>query len=260
VSDPQAGHGGDPGHNIGKDLRNYSRFLVFMVFSFQIGDYILTPEICVERKSISDLIGSLNSGRLYNQSVAMTRYYAKPILLIEFDQNRPFHLQGHYMLSKDSTPNSDITQKLQLLTIHFPKLRLVWSPSPYATAQLFEEMKQGKTQPDAVAAAAVGSDDATTENENLSDRFNPNVYDFLIKLPGINSKNIGRVMNKVKNLKELIKMSEEQLVELVDNARNAKMLWEIFHVAHKPTEANEKAGAFPSRYKRANRGGFSGRR
>ena len=111
-----------------------------------IGDYILTPDICVERKSISDLIGSLNSGRLYNQCVQMTRHYAKPILLIEFDQNKPFHLQGHYMLSTDasgasSSTNPDITHKLQLLTIHFPKLRLVWSPSPYATAQLFEEIK-----------------------------------------------------------------------------------------------------------------------
>ena len=30
----------------------------------QVGDYILTPDMCVERKSISDLIGSLNNGRL----------------------------------------------------------------------------------------------------------------------------------------------------------------------------------------------------
>lgn len=60
---------------------------------FQIGDYILSPEMCVERKSISDLIGSLNSGRLYTQAQAMTRYYAKPILLIEFDESKPFVLQ-----------------------------------------------------------------------------------------------------------------------------------------------------------------------
>ncbi|KYN49998.1 DNA repair endonuclease XPF [Cyphomyrmex costatus] len=31
--------------------------------------------------------------------------------------------------------------KLQLLTLHFPKLKIVWSPSPHATAQLFEELK-----------------------------------------------------------------------------------------------------------------------
>jgi len=55
-----------------------------------VGDYILTPEICVERKSLSDLIGSLNSGRLYQQCTQMQRFYAQPMLLIEFDQNKAF--------------------------------------------------------------------------------------------------------------------------------------------------------------------------
>ena len=43
--------------------------------TLEVGDYILSPDICVERKSISDLIGSLNNGRLYSQCVAMTRFY-----------------------------------------------------------------------------------------------------------------------------------------------------------------------------------------
>ena len=33
----------------------------------QVGDYVLSPDICVERKAVPDLISSLNSGRLYNQ-------------------------------------------------------------------------------------------------------------------------------------------------------------------------------------------------
>ena len=59
----------------------------------KVGDYILSPDICVERKSVSDLIGSLNNGRLYNQCVSMCRYYKKPVLLIEFDANKSFSLQ-----------------------------------------------------------------------------------------------------------------------------------------------------------------------
>jgi ERCC4-type nuclease len=43
-------------------------------------------------------------------------------------------------VSNDVT-STDVVAKLQLLTLHFPKLKLVWSPSPYATAQLFEELK-----------------------------------------------------------------------------------------------------------------------
>jgi DNA excision repair protein ERCC-4 len=60
--------------------------------TLEVGDYILTPEICIERKSVSDLIGSLNNGRLYQQALQMTRFYKKPMLLIEFDQKQAFHL------------------------------------------------------------------------------------------------------------------------------------------------------------------------
>ena len=55
--------------------------------------------MCVERKSIDDLIGSLKSGRLYHQALMMCRYYTKPILLIEFDQNKPFDLQVIFLLN-----------------------------------------------------------------------------------------------------------------------------------------------------------------
>jgi len=32
-----------------------------------VGDFVLTPDICVERKSLSDLLGSFTSGRLFTQ-------------------------------------------------------------------------------------------------------------------------------------------------------------------------------------------------
>lgn len=51
--------------------------------TIEIGDYVLSPEICVERKSVSDLVQSLASGRLFNQAKAMTRAYKMPVLLIE---------------------------------------------------------------------------------------------------------------------------------------------------------------------------------
>lgn len=35
--------------------------------TLEIGDFILTPEISIERKSVSDLFGSFASGRLYTQ-------------------------------------------------------------------------------------------------------------------------------------------------------------------------------------------------
>ncbi|XP_037032816.1 DNA repair endonuclease XPF [Bradysia coprophila] len=215
----------------------HKRGIEVVPVTITIGDYILTPDICVERKSISDLIGSLNSGRLYNQCVQMTRHYLKPILLIEFDQNKPFHLQSHYMISGESMSNVDITQKLQLLTICFPKLRIVWSPSPYATAQLFEELKQNRDEPDATTAASFGSSDAK-ELETIVDKINPTTHDFLMKLPGINSRNIHMLMRRVANMKELLKQTEAELAVILNSEGNAKLLHDILHTAHKPVPSD----------------------
>ncbi|CAF1437265.1 unnamed protein product, partial [Didymodactylos carnosus] len=118
----------------------YKRGIDIEPVTLEVGDYILTPEICVERKSVSDLIESLNNGRLYTQALQMTRFYKRPILLIEFNQNHVFHLTNKNGISNDFNSN-DITSKLALLTMHFPKLRILWCPSPHASAELFEDLK-----------------------------------------------------------------------------------------------------------------------
>merc|ERR1712142_522016 len=193
--------------------------------TLEVGDYILTPEICVERKSISDLIGSLNSGRLYNQATSMTRFYTKPMLLIEFDSNKPFSLQGKYYMSRD-VQSSDLVARLQLLTMHFPKLRILWSPSPHATAELVEELKKGREEPDASKAATLGVD--IVDDYNV-DRFNAQIKDFLSKLPGINSKNVYAVLNKATNLIDLLDLPEDSLAELLGSKQNGADLYGALH-------------------------------
>ena len=59
-----------------------------------VGDYVLTPSIVVERKALTDLIGSLNNGRLFTQLEQMKRHYNKPMLLIEFEAGKPFALRA----------------------------------------------------------------------------------------------------------------------------------------------------------------------
>ena len=47
--------------------------------TLEVGDYLLSDDLCVERKSLSDLVGSLNSGRLYTQ-VRIAKLYWPQIL------------------------------------------------------------------------------------------------------------------------------------------------------------------------------------
>lgn len=81
-----------------RDLRSALPFILHRqgfaldVATLACGDYLLSPEVAVERKSVADLIGSLQSGRLFTQMAALCAEYAYPMLLIEFDRERPFHL------------------------------------------------------------------------------------------------------------------------------------------------------------------------
>ncbi|XP_070562512.1 DNA repair endonuclease XPF-like isoform X2 [Ptychodera flava] len=208
--------------------------------TLEVGDYILTPDMCVERKSVSDLIGSLNSGRLYNQCTSMCRYYAKPVLLIEFDPRKSFALQSKTSLGGEIS-FQNTSSKLTLLTLHFPKLRILWCPSPHATAELFQQLKMGKEQPDSAVAMTITGDEDS--EKALSEKYTYGTYDFVIKLPGINSKNYWMIMNKVKNLAELISLSSEELSQLLGNANNGKALWEFLHQKEQQSKQTSAAAS-----------------
>ncbi|CAF3459035.1 unnamed protein product [Rotaria socialis] len=195
--------------------------------TLEVGDYILTPEICIERKSVSDLIGSLNNGRLYQQALQMTRFYKKPMLLIEFDQKQAFHLANKQRYNSSSEFSShDITSKLALLTMHFPKLKILWCPSPHTSAELFEDLKRDREEPDTKSAMLV-----TAESDLLDDdeRYNTVAQDFLIRMPGVTFKNYKLIMNNVENLRVLSQLSENQLTTIMGNSKQASLLYNFIH-------------------------------
>ena len=88
----------------------------------QVGDYILSPDVCVERKAIPDLVQSLAHGRLYNQCEAMTRYYKRPAVLIECEEGRPFGLVNPNELGTEISPNSIISRLSLLLLATTPAM------------------------------------------------------------------------------------------------------------------------------------------
>jgi len=53
------------------------------IATLRVGDYILSPEIAVERKTLSDLVTSIFDGRVFDQVRQLTEAYRRPILMIE---------------------------------------------------------------------------------------------------------------------------------------------------------------------------------
>ncbi|KAL4993799.1 hypothetical protein BDV10DRAFT_189633 [Aspergillus recurvatus] len=227
--------------------------MVIVPCQITVGDYILTPDICVERKSVRDLISSLRNGRLYNQAETMTQHYKSPLLLIEFDENKSFtfdaftsattpgttfltdfgfsssgtvttSLSSSSALINPSAPKS-AQHLLVLLTLAFPRLKIIWSSSPYQTAEIFAELKKNAPEPDPVRAVQIGLDVDISEDTGSGDvmaasgiehrMFNLLPQEMLRAVPGVSPQVSERLILETGNITEIANMSVEELDPLM---------------------------------------------
>ncbi|KAF4583025.1 MUS38-like protein [Ophiocordyceps camponoti-floridani] len=184
-----------------------------------VGDYILTPDMCVERKSISDLISSLRDGRLYAQAESMFQHYRHPLLLIEFDQGRAFTLEPFGDLSGGPVATaanaSDVQSKLVLLTLAFPRLRILWSSSPVQTADMFSALKAHEHEPDPMAAVRAGLDDDDGGGNLDRPFFNRQPREMLAAVPGVTQVNVQGLVMGAENVREVANMEVGRLAEIL---------------------------------------------
>ncbi|KAJ5241937.1 DNA repair protein [Penicillium citrinum] len=230
--------------------------MVVMPGTLTVGDYVLTPDICVERKSVNDLISSLRNGRLYNQAENMLQHYKNPLLLIEFDQNKSFTFDAFSTgpsftteygfsssgsaitsstssLANPSNPKS-LQHLLVLLTLAFPRLKIIWSSSPYQTAEIFIELKKNAPEPDPSRAVILGTGIDFTEasdsaNGNTttgiqSRTFNQLPQDMLRAVPGVTPQALERLIFETDNLSEVANMEVEQLDPIVGKEAARKIV------------------------------------
>ena len=196
----------------------HGRSLVVVPCQLTVGDYVLSPTICIERKSVRDLISSFKNGRLFNQAETMLQHYKHPMLLIEFDHNKSFTLDPFADLTSASalrlpdSENKDLQSKLVLLTLAFPRLKIIWSSGPYQTAEIFEELKKQQEEPDPLKAVQIGLGD----NEDPEERtFNQVPQDLLRTIPGVSAKNASRLYLETQNVMEVANMSLRELDPMV---------------------------------------------
>ena len=107
----------------------------------------------MERKGISDLFQSFQSGRLFNQAETMTKTYKYPCLLIEFSADRSFILQE---LTSEIQQHS-VQSKLTVLTMAFPSLRVLWARHPTMTVNIFRSISMSHEEVDVDKAVLVGN-------------------------------------------------------------------------------------------------------
>ena len=221
----------------------HSRGLTIVPVTLEVGDYVLSPHICVERKSLSDLFSSFLSGRLLKQMEVMCRHYRSPVLLVEFDRKRPFALLSKGELGSEIN-SRHIMAKIAILCIHFPQVRFVWSRDSHSTSNTFLMLKKNQFEPDVDGAllssggeGGVGAGVGGTVSvqgmlgggEEDDERvFAMMSYDMLRKLPGVNAANLRLLVENVSSLKDLCDKKLQELMLWMGES-NARKLYHFLH-------------------------------
>ena len=93
-----------------------SKLNVRVYFSrLPVADYVLNPEIAVERKSVRDLVSSVYDSRLFYQAARISAAYAKPYLLVEGDSKEVGKLAKNLKSFYGAIANVTLAYGLRLL-------------------------------------------------------------------------------------------------------------------------------------------------
>lgn len=109
----------------------YRRGFQLIPVTLAVCDYVLAPEVGVERKAFSDLVASLGSGRLQKQMEQMTRLYPLSLLLVEMEAGE----RGLFRTTGEATVT---TSRLMVLLRSYPRMRILWSFSDRSTCRVGE--------------------------------------------------------------------------------------------------------------------------
>ncbi|MFA6268474.1 MAG: DEAD/DEAH box helicase [archaeon] len=78
---------------VNKELFAHDDVKVIMK-TLDIGDYVLSKDVCVERKTTEDFLSSMLDGRLFGQMIGLRQNYTKPLIILEGNMEELFTLRN----------------------------------------------------------------------------------------------------------------------------------------------------------------------
>lgn len=176
--------------NIPELLKNAGAVIDFT--QLKVGDYVVSSETAVERKTVRDLISSIYDGRLFVQCSDLVRFYQKPLLVVQGN------IADLAQTSEDMEDPDDTklhTERMSLaydalITVAMEfRIPIIHTPSAEQTAQLLVTLVNRSLQ----EAKATGPLLRKIKKENPIQIQQLSV---LASLPGVGEKLAARMLKK----------------------------------------------------------------
>ena len=166
-----------------------------------VGDYIISSRIGVERKTVDDFLNSLIDGKLFVQMKNLRTNYSRPLLIIE----------GDGLLMKRNMSHNAIFGSIASIIVDFG-IPIITTHTPQETANFLSVMAQREQKEGNKAVAIRGEKTARTISEQQQ---------FIIEsLPNISAILAQRLLQHFGSIKSLVNTTEEELCQVNGIGKN----------------------------------------
>ena len=166
-----------------------------------VGDYIISSRIGIERKTVDDFLASLIEGKLFVQMKNLRATYSRPLLLIE----------GEGLLTKRNISHNAIFGSFTSIIVDFG-IPIITTQSSQETADFLAIMAQREQKEGDRAVAIRGEKTARTISEQQQ---------FLIEgLPNVSAVLAQRLLQHFGSVRAVANATEEELCKITGIGKN----------------------------------------
>ena len=171
-----------------------------------VGDYIVSSETIIERKTIHDLINSVYDGRLFIQCSDLINHYSKPFIIIEgnitdLDKREKLNLDSKVIVDKIRVAYDTLIK----IALEF-RIPILYTPSIYYTAELLIHLASNPSKDK--------NDGPLLKKIKKSNPFYIQQLYVLTSLPGIGTKLATRLLDKFHSPKNVLNASIAELARV----------------------------------------------
>jgi Fanconi anemia group M protein len=163
------------------------------VRSLEIGDFIVSQKVCIEKKTYSDFIASIIDGRIFEQASLLRKNFEKPIIIIEGYSNREIN-------------ENALKAALACLLIDFG-ISLVSTKDPFDTAKLiYWVAKKEQSEKKSEIGIKVGKKPKEIKK----------IQEFIVSsLPGVSTKTAIKLLKSFGSVEKIFNASENELKKVI---------------------------------------------
>lgn len=186
--------------------------------TLDVGDYIISEECAVERKSVEDLLETIKGERsLFEQAKNLSNEYSKPIYIIEGSMER---------LYSDNIHDNSIRGILASLTTDFD-IRIITSRNVEDTAKLLENIaKREQVEKEDKKFSSHGNKKVKSELENI---------EYVVSsIKNVGPETATKLLNEFNSISKICEASEKDLQDVDGIGENKAK--EIYNILHKNIE------------------------